>query len=207
MPEIGASASRRSLQFLLVSGLPRSGTSLMMQMLGAGGWPLKHDSDRAADADNPEGYFEWEHLKQLRTRPDIIRDAEGRVVKVISMLLTLLPSKHRYRVIFMQRPIEQVADSQFRMVARRRHRDEEAGVPIEERSAMEKRLRTHLEWITEHLRTSPNIELLEVDYPTLVADPGAWVGRIAEFAGRPDADAETLARMAAAVRPALHRSR
>lgn len=203
----GLLSPRRSLQFVLVSGLPRSGTSLMMQMLAAGGWPVMHDSERPPDADNPEGYFEWEHLKLLRTRPDILREAEGKVVKVISMLLTLLPSKHHYRVIFMRRPIEQVADSQFRMIARRRHRSEEAGVPEEERSAMEKRLRTHAEWIAEHLSTSANTEVMEVDYPALVADPQAWVARIAEFAGRRDADPETLARMAAVVQPALHRSR
>ncbi|MBS0658545.1 MAG: sulfotransferase [Verrucomicrobia bacterium] len=178
----------------------------MMQMLAAGGWALKHDSDRPADADNPEGYFEWEQLKQLRTRPDILREAEGRVVKVISMLLTLLPAKHRYRVIFMRRPIEQVAESQFRMVARRRHR-EGIDVPVEERSVLLERLRSHLVWIEEYLRTSPNFEVLEVDYPSLVADPQDWVERIAEFAGRPELDREALARMAAVVRPALHRSR
>lgn len=206
-PELGSTSPRRALQFVLVSGLPRSGTSLLMQMLAAGGWPVMHDSERPADADNPEGYYEWDDLKQLRTRPDILREAEGKVVKVISMFLTLLPNKHTYKVIFMRRPIEQVADSQFRVNARRRHKAEDAAVPDEERSAMEKRLRTHSEWIGEHLRITPNFQVLEVDYPSLVAEPSEWVARIAAFAGKPDLDEDSLARMASVVRPALHRSR
>lgn len=206
-PEPGPPSPRRPLDFVLVSGLPRSGTSLMMQILAAGGWPIMQDSERPADADNPEGYFEWENIKQIRTRPEILRDAEGKVIKVISTLLALLPGRHHYRVIFMNRPIEQVAESQFRVIARRRHRPEESVVPDEERSVMEKRLRTHAEWTVEHLRMAPNFELLEVDFPALVAKPQDWVARIAAFAGRPETDAATLARMAAAVRPELHRNR
>ncbi len=199
---------RRALDFVLVSGLPRSGTSLMMQMLSAGGWPVMADRERAADLDNPEGYFEWEGIKQLRQRPDIIREADGKVVKVISMLLPLLPNRHRYRVIFMQRPIEQVADSQFRMIAHRKGRgDDAAPTPEEERQAMIKRLRSHAEWAVEHLRVAPNFELLEVDYPSLVANPGEWVAKIAAFAGRPETPAALLEQMKAAVKPDLFRNR
>ena len=200
--------SRRALDLLLVSGLPRSGTSLMMQMLAAGGWSTMSDRARPPDADNPEGYFEWEGVKQLRQRPDIIREADGKVVKVVSMMLPLLPNRHRYRVIFMQRPIGQVVDSQFRMIARRKGRSEDlAQTPDEERQAMIKRLRAHAEWTVEHLRVAPNFELLEVDYPLLVQDPGAWIGRIATFAGRPELPTAVQEQMKAAVKPELFHNR
>jgi hypothetical protein len=200
--------ARRALDFVLVSGLPRSGTSLMMQMLAAGGWPIMADNERPADADNPEGYFEWEGIKQLRQRPDIIREADGKVVKVISMHLALLPNRHRYRVLFMQRPIEQVVDSQFRMIARRKGRSEDASqIPDEERQAMIKRLRSHAEWTVEHLRVAPNFQLLEVDYPALVARPGDWVAKIADFAGRPNLPEATRNKMKAVVKLELFHNR
>ncbi len=200
--------ARRALDFVMVSGLPRSGTSLLMHMLSAGGWPIMSDNERAADPDNPDGYFEWEGIKQLRQRPDIIREAEGKVVKVISMHLALLPNRHHYRVIFMQRPIEQVVDSQFKMIARRKGRAEDAPqIPDEERQAMIKRLRSHAEWTVEHLRVAPNFELLEVDYPELVAKPEAWVEKIAAFAGKPDLPAPAREKMKAVVKPDLFRNR
>ena len=92
----------------IVSGLPRSGTSLMMQMLAAGGLPILSDGERKADTDNPRGYLEWERIKQLPKEPALIAEAEGKVVKVISQLLLSLPDGHEYRVVFMQRPLPEV---------------------------------------------------------------------------------------------------
>src|SRR5258708_6697116 len=86
----------------IVSGLPRSGTSLMMQMLAAGGMPVLADGERQADVDNPKGYFEWERVKQLPKEPSCIAEAEGKVVKVISQFLLTLPAGHEYRIVFMQ---------------------------------------------------------------------------------------------------------
>jgi hypothetical protein len=103
----------------VVSGLPRSGTSLMMQMLVAGGMTPLSDGERTADADNPRGYLEWERIKQLPNNPDCIDEGEGKVVKVISRLLLSLPSGHEYRVIFMQRPLPEVLASQDQMLRRR----------------------------------------------------------------------------------------
>src|SRR5262245_31100793 len=84
----------------IVSGLPRSGTSLMMQMLAAGGMPVLSDGERQADIDNPRGYLEWERIKQLPKDLTVIDGAEGKAVKVISQLLLSLPPTHEYRVIF-----------------------------------------------------------------------------------------------------------
>jgi hypothetical protein len=103
----------------IVSGLPRSGTSLMMQMLAAGGMPVLSDGERKADTDNPRGYLEWERIKQLPKEPALIGEAEGKVVKVISQLLLSLPDEHEYRVIFMQRPLPEVLKSQDEMLRRR----------------------------------------------------------------------------------------
>jgi hypothetical protein len=103
----------------IVSGLPRSGTSLMMQMLAAGGMPVLSDGERTADADNPRGYLEWERIKLLPQQPGCIREAEGKAVKVISQLLFALPSSHEYRIIFIERPLAEVVASQAEMIRRR----------------------------------------------------------------------------------------
>src|SRR5258708_29037533 len=96
------------LMITIVSGLPRSGTSLMMQMLAAGGMPILSDGERRADSDNPRGYLEWERIKQLPKDPACIAEAEGKAVKVISQLLLSLPPGHDYRIVFMQRHLPEV---------------------------------------------------------------------------------------------------
>src|ERR1700723_3759963 len=103
----------------IVSGLPRSGTSLMMQMLSAGGMPVVTDGERVADEDNPRGYFEWERVKLLPQQPELIAEAEGKAVKVISQLLFSLPADRDYRIIFMERPLTEVVASQAEMIRRR----------------------------------------------------------------------------------------
>ena len=123
----------------IVSGLPRSGTSLMMQMLAAGGLPVLSDGERKADADNPKGYLEWERIKQLPKDPSIIAEAEGKVVKVISQLLLSLPEGHEYRVIFMQRPLPEVMKSQEEMLRRRGTYD-----PAADTSPIEQAFQRHL---------------------------------------------------------------
>ncbi|RYD30545.1 MAG: tetratricopeptide repeat protein, partial [Verrucomicrobiaceae bacterium] len=112
-------ADARSMEFVIVSGLPRSGTSMMMQILRAGGMELMHDGKREADDDNLEGYWEWEKIRSLRKHPRVIEQAEGKVIKVISALLPSLPPKHRYKVLFMKRPVGEVVESQWKMLANR----------------------------------------------------------------------------------------
>jgi hypothetical protein len=92
--------------------MPRSGISLMMQMLAAGGMPILSDGERQADVDNARGYLEWDRIKQPPQNPGCIAEAEGMAVKVISRLLRALPDGHEYRVIFMQRPLPEVLASQ-----------------------------------------------------------------------------------------------
>src|ERR1700722_10634888 len=111
----------RGARFVLtiVSGLPRSGTSLMMQMLAAGGMTLLTDHERRPDVDNPRGYCEWEPIKLLPKEPHRIDEAEGKAVKVISQLLLSLPQGRSYKLIFMERPLPEVLASQDEMLKRR----------------------------------------------------------------------------------------
>ena len=187
-------------EFVIVSGLPRSGTSLMMQMLLAGGVPLQTDGQRTADADNTEGYFEWEAIKTLPKNPRILDEAQGRAIKVISLLLPALPRQHRYKIIFMQRPVEEVAASQLKMLQRRFPAKTHAS-PVK----MAESLRTHRDETLQLLRRSPNLNVLEVDYPELVRDPAAMVARLAAFLG--ERWPVTADRMASVIQPALHRQR
>ena len=133
----------------IVSGLPRSGTSLMMQMLDAGGLPVLSDGERKADTDNPRGYLEWERIKKLPKNPGLIAEAEGKVVKVISQLILSLPSDHEYSIVFMQRPLPEVLKSQDEMLRRRGNSD-----LVADNSAMEEFFHRHLievnQWLARH---------------------------------------------------------
>jgi hypothetical protein len=103
---------------IIVSGLPRSGTSLMMQMLKAGGLEILSDGSREADPDNPKGYLEYEPVKSLRRDNSWLKIAAGKGLKVISALLRYLPTDLSYKVIFMQRPLAEVIASQQKMLER-----------------------------------------------------------------------------------------
>lgn len=164
----------------IVSGLPRSGTSLMMQMLVAGGLPPLSDGERKADTDNPRGYLEWERIKQLPNDPTCIAEGEDKVVKVISRLLLSLPASHEYRVIFMQRPLPEVLASQDAMMRRRGTFKEGANSAIIG-AAFEKHLREVYAW----LDTKPYVRALRVPYHDVLAKPQEISGNLVEFLGSP----------------------
>ena len=166
--------------FVLVSGLPRSGTSLMMQMLEAGGMSIVTDGKRAADADNPRGYHEWEELKQIGRKPELLdgKEMDRKAIKSVSMLLSKMPTKHDYKVIFMMRPIEEIVASQAKMIQRL----ETAGARLEEADLV-RGLTSHRVDTLEWLASASHMDVLEVDYPTLVKSPGEVLPQIAEFLG------------------------
>jgi hypothetical protein len=160
----------------IVSGLPRSGTSLMMQMLAAGGLPVLSDGERQADVDNPRGYLEWERIKQLPKDPACISEAEGKVVKIISLLLLSLPEGHEYRVIFMERPLTEVLASQEVM---RRHRGTVtpgASAALIS-SAFEKNLRAVHAW----LDSKAYVKTLRVPYHEVLRDAESIAQKITQF--------------------------
>jgi len=162
----------------IVSGLPRSGTSLMMQMLVAGGMTPLADGERRADEDNPRGYLEWERIKQLPQDPGCIAEAEGKVVKVISRLLLALPANHEYRVIFMERPLAEVLASQDHML-RRRGAYKEGTDPVVITAAFEKHLREVYAW----LEGKPYVKAMRVAYHDVLGDPKGVGEKLAEFLG------------------------
>ena len=189
-------------RFVLVSGLPRSGTSLMMQLLAAGGMEVMTDSERAADVDNPRGYYEWEAIKQVGQRPEILDDeaVNGKAIKCVSMLLPKMPTQHRYKVIFMVRPIEQVVASQHDMTERLRTQGAEL-----DPGQLARGLRAHRDETIAWFAQAPYMEHIEVSYPALVRDPAPVIARLTEFLGAdrlPRAD-----KMREAVDPSLHRKK
>jgi hypothetical protein len=164
----------------IVSGLPRSGTSLMMQMLVAGGMTPLSDGERVADPDNPRGYLEWERIKTLPNDPGCIAEAEGKVVKVISRLLLSLPAGHEYRVIFMQRPLSEVLASQDQMM-RRRGTFKEGANPAAMAAAFEKHLREVYAW----MESKAFVKSIRVLYHDVLNQPEEIGRNIAEFLGPP----------------------
>jgi hypothetical protein len=162
----------------IVSGLPRSGTSLMMQMLVAGGLSPLSDGERKADTDNPRGYLEWERIKQLPNDPGLISEGEGKVVKVISRLLLALPSGHEYRVIFMQRPLPEVLASQDAMM-RRRGTFKEGANPAIMSAAFEKHLREVYAW----LEGKSYVQSLLVPYHDVLKNSEEICRRLIDFLG------------------------
>ena len=160
----------------IVSGLPRSGTSVMMQMLVAGGMSAVSDGERQADTDNPHGYLEWERIKQLPNDPGCIGEAEGKVVKVISRLLLSLPARHEYRVVFMQRPLPEVIASQDQML-RRRGTYKEGADSAAISAAFEKHLREVYAW----LDSKTYVKTLRMPYRKVLSQPKEIGTQVAEF--------------------------
>jgi hypothetical protein len=185
-----------SAEIVVVSGLPRSGTSLMMQMLAAGGIALLTDLQRTADADNPRGYFELEAVKRLRQDAAWLTAARGKAIKVVSQLLRDLPASERYAVLLMQRDLDEVLDSQAAMIARQ---GRTGGARATLRAAFENHLVQTAAW----LAAQPHLRSVTVDYAAVVADPTGQAALINAFLGGALDESE----MAAAVDPALYRNR
>lgn len=190
------SEERRTIT--VVSGLPRSGTSMMMKMLEAGGIPPLTDEIREADADNPKGYYEFERVKKLDKGDDDWLDrAEGKAVKVISALLQHLPAGYEYRVIFMERHMPEILASQRKMLVRRGEADET------EDEKMSNLLEKHLQQVKGWLAQQENYSVLYVHYSEALADARSQAERVKRFLGA-DLDVD---KMAGAVDPNLYRNR
>lgn len=183
-------------EITIVSGLPRSGTSLMMQMLAAGGMEPVTDEIREADPDNPKGYLEFERVKKIRDDKAWLPDARGKVVKMISQLLYELPDTESFNVIFMRRDIDEIIASQEKMLIRR-------GVTVPDPDAIKGAFQVHLEKLFQWLPSRNYIRILEVNYNDLLASPYPNSRRIADFIPLP----LDIARMSASVDTSLYRNR
>ena len=181
----------------MVSGLPRSGTSLMMQMLEAGGVPVLTDGQRAADQHNPRGYFEFEAVKYTRTDPSWLTRAEGKAVKVVHLLLPL-PVDREYRVILLQRDLIEVIASQRAML-------QQQGRPTATMpdTRLAEVFARQLDEVRRWLSSNQNLRVLHLQHRDIIETPLPVAQQIATFLGG-DLDAE---RMAAAVESKLYRQR
>jgi hypothetical protein len=180
---------------IVVSGLPRSGTSLAMQMLRAGGVPVVSDGQRVPDDDNPRGYFEDARTLRLWDDASWLDAAVGKAIKIVAPLLPALPFEYDFRVVLMERELSEVMASQATMLRRQ--------VGDDRRLAAFGQLVQTLTWFKRWVRYQPNFRCLAVPYRDLVEAPADQVARIAGFL-ECDLDCDAMAR---AVDPSLHRQR
>ena len=183
---------------IIVSGLPRSGTSMTMKMLDAAGVSIVTDALRTADEDNPKGYFELERVKDLEKESDksYLREARGKAIKVISFLVKNLPSDNNYKILFMNRNLDEVLASQAKMLVRRGETSDTAD------DKMKELWENHLWQVKYQFKHQPNIEALELHYKEVIENPGEQALRIARFLGGLEA-----AKMAGVVDEQLYRNR
>jgi hypothetical protein len=183
-------------EIIIVSGLPRSGTSLMMQMLAGGGVEVLTDNVRTADTDNPRGYYEYEMVKKLKQDASWLPATRGKAVKVVSPLLYDLPATEEYRILFLERDLDEVLLSQEKMLERLGRRS----APREE---MKRAYVLHLERLDEWLGRQGNMAVLRVPCSDLIQRPRGQAERVREFLGG-TLDVEEMVK---AVDPSLYRNR
>jgi hypothetical protein len=183
-------------EIIVVSGLPRSGTSLMMQMLAQGGVEVLTDEIRGADTDNPRGYYELEKVKKIKQDASWLPEARGRAFKMVSQLLYDLPRSETYNIVFMQRDLDEMLASQEKMLAR-------LGRPAAPRDEMKRSYRLHVARLSDWLRGQPNMNTLLVSYNEVLNHPAEEARRVGEFLRRElDLDG-----MVGAVDPSLYHNK
>jgi hypothetical protein len=183
---------------IVVSGLPRSGTSMMMKMLAEGGIPILTDAIREADHDNPNGYYEFEPVKKLpEGQTEWLADANHKAVKIISALLEHLPANHRYKIVFMERESGEILASQQKMLANRSQKSEVSDAEMQEQ------FQKHLAAIKYWLARQPNMDVMYVNYNKMMAGPENYCQAVANFIAVP----VDVSKMLAVPNEGLYRNR
>ncbi len=181
----------------IVSGLPRSGTSLMMKMLEAGGMDVVIDNIRQPDKDNPNGYYECEQIKKIKDDTSWLPATYGKVFKMVSMLLMSLPSEYPYQVLFMKRDVREVIASQKKMLARHGKQS------VSDDTKMELMYTKHLYQVEEWLSSQNNFHVLNVSFADLIRQSQREIKRIIDFTGK-NFD---LIKMKQVIDPSLYRNK
>ena len=190
--------SKKNESIFIVSGLPRSGTSMMMKMLEAGGIEPLTDGVRTPDDDNPKGYYEYERVKKLKEGDyQWLREAQGKAVKIIATLLTYLPSYYSYRVLFMRRAVEEILASQRKML---KNRGEFTDIDDNE---MRKLFEKHLSQVYFFMNKNDNVRFLDVGYNQIIWDPESILSKIQTFLAQ-SLDIEEMVKV---IDPTLYRQR
>jgi hypothetical protein len=187
---------RMENEIVIVSGLPRCGTSLMMQMLANGGLEVVADHIRCADTDNPRGYYEFERVKKIKQDASWLPDVRGKAVKMVSQLLYDLPPSERYRIIFMERDMDEMLDSQEKMLKR-------LGRKPAPREDIKRAFAQHLERLFQWLGQQRNMPVIRISYNALLQQPEEQAQLVCEFLGR----RINLERMTDSVDHGLYRNR
>jgi len=182
IPVIKPAAQLQSFQpIIVVSGLPRSGTSLMMQMLDIAGIEIFTDKQRTADESNPKGYYEHEAVKRLARDKSWVKDTQNKAVKIISQLLIHLPMRFRYKIIFMERDLHEVVVSQHKMLLKLgAKRLKEDAYPM----AIENAFRKNLELVKTWSANKPNVEILYIEHKEAIVNPLEVARKVAAFLGK-----------------------
>jgi hypothetical protein len=189
---------RKGEAITIVSGLPRSGTSMMMRMLEAGGMEVVTDNIRKADKDNPKGYYELEKAKKIKEDSSWLESTQGKVFKMVSMLLYDLPKDKRYKVIFMKRNMQEILTSQRRMLERQN--PDKAGIDYEKMGRLYEK---HLKDIDPWFETQENIDVVYISYNDLIENPRDNIEKCNRFLGnRLDVD-----KMVRVIDKSLYRNR
>lgn len=182
----------------VVSGLPRSGTSMMMQALEAGGLPVLTDHIRTSDDDNPKGYYEFEPVKKTKQDPSWVSDARGKVVKVIYSLVYDLPQQFEYRIVFLERDLDEVIASQKKMLLRRGSK----GGGVDDKKLKEL-FQAELTRFRHWIRNQKCFSMLPIKYASMIAAPLKTAEKIDQFLG----GGLDIYAMAAVVDPTLYRNK
>lgn len=182
----------------IVSGLPRSGTSMVMQILEAGGMQILQDHFRTPDEDNPRGYFEFELVKQLKADSSWLDRSGGKAIKVIYALLPFLPSCYEYNILYLNRDLNEVIGSQATMLSRNGKPGGGIG-PEALKSVFKKETEKTLAWLS----TQPNMRVLHIQHRELIENPGSASAKINDFLG----DRLIVRAMEQVIDPSLYRNR
>lgn len=167
----------RKGEVIVVSGLPRSGTSMMMQMLQAGGVEILSDGKVQSDWNNPKGYFEYEPVKRSRSDNSWMVQADGKAVKVISQLLPYLQLKYRLKVIFMERNLDEVIVSQQAMLASLKK------TPITYDLRLKDIYSQHIKNAKEWAEKNHNVQFMCVNYKEVLEHPEKAAMEVNKFLG------------------------
>ena len=160
----------------IVSGLPRSGTSMMMQILESGGMEVITDNIRKANEDNPLGYYEYERVKKIKDDTGWLKETRGKAFKMVSQLLYDLPSNENYKVIFMKRKMSEILASQGKMLERMgRSKD---GISDEK---MGEFFDKHLSKIIDWIEGRKYIDVLYIDYNDFLINPDEHIKTLNRF--------------------------
>jgi hypothetical protein len=187
-------------EIVVVSGLPRSGTSMVMQMLAAGGLPVLADDHRSIDADNPRGYFEYEPVKHLHEKAEWLMEARGKAVKIVAPLLRYLPPSVACRIILIERDLNEVTASQEAMLARRGEVGQKAAT---RRARLRQEYARQVQQIKTRFSQRARCHCLVLEHGAVLRSPVTAAEELNRFLGGQLA----VEAMAAQVDPNLHRQR